>query len=210
MSDPCPKCVICGSQLNCEGDCMGLPSGHREANQLARARLASAPRETGTTSALLPPQRGLTADEGAALREVHGRLFEPRASPGPGDFAAHTCSGVATCLACGAFVRLMRDREVAALRRAEELQALFDRIGYEVKAHPALVAERDDARAALRDLVARLDAVHADSAYLSVWTIAQIHVGPYRGPTYVEALDAARRVLAASPGADDGHTKGTP
>ena len=48
---------------------------------------------------------------------------------------------------------------------------------------------------ALAGLVDRLDEIHADPAYKSVWTIHQIHVGPYCGPTYVEALKRARAAL---------------
>lgn len=50
-------------------------------------------------------------------------------------------------------------------------------------------------RKALAALIARLDAVHVDSRYQSVWTIAQIHAGPYLGPTYVAELDAARAIV---------------
>lgn len=48
---------------------------------------------------------------------------------------------------------------------------------------------------ALKGLVDRLDEIHADPAYRSVWTINQIHAGPYTGPTYVEALARARAAL---------------
>jgi hypothetical protein len=54
----------------------------------------------------------------------------------------------------------------------------------------------DELREALQGLVDRLDAIHADPAYKSVWTVNQIHVGPYTGPTYVEALARARAALA--------------
>lgn len=49
--------------------------------------------------------------------------------------------------------------------------------------------------AALNGLVERLDEIHADPAYKSVWTIHQLHAGPYQGPTYVEALARARAAL---------------
>ena len=51
---------------------------------------------------------------------------------------------------------------------------------------------------ALTELVTRLDEIHADSAFKSVWTIHQIHAGPYTGPTYVEALARARAALKAA------------
>src|SRR4030095_1692932 len=51
-------------------------------------------------------------------------------------------------------------------------------------------------REALRRLVTRLDAVHADEAYSGVWVLHQAYVGPYAGPTYTAELDAARAALA--------------
>ena len=56
-------------------------------------------------------------------------------------------------------------------------------------------AEIERLNEALAELVNRLDEIHADPAYQSVWTIHQIHAGPYRGPTYVEALARARAAL---------------
>jgi hypothetical protein len=49
---------------------------------------------------------------------------------------------------------------------------------------------------ALRALVDRLDEIHADPAFKSVWVVNQIHAGPYRGPTYVDALARARAALS--------------
>jgi hypothetical protein len=43
--------------------------------------------------------------------------------------------------------------------------------------------------------VNKLDLIHEDSAYKSVWTVNQIHAGPYTGPTYTAELAAARAVL---------------
>jgi len=66
-------------------------------------------------------------------------------------------------------------------------------------AEAALVAERgarERIEGALRGLVSRLDAIHDDPAYQSVWTVSQLHVGPYRGPTYVAELATARAALA--------------
>jgi hypothetical protein len=53
----------------------------------------------------------------------------------------------------------------------------------------------DKFREALQQLVNKLDEVHADLAYKTVWMIHQTHVGPYRGPTYVDALTHARNIL---------------
>lgn len=51
---------------------------------------------------------------------------------------------------------------------------------------------------ALRALVTQLDSVHAHPQYLSVWLCAQDRFGPYTGPDYKDALDAARETLGAS------------
>ena len=49
--------------------------------------------------------------------------------------------------------------------------------------------------AALQGLVDRLDEIHADRTYQSVWAVNQIHAGPYNGPTYVDALARTRAAL---------------
>lgn len=43
--------------------------------------------------------------------------------------------------------------------------------------------------------VNKLDLIHEDPAYKSVWTLHQVHGGEYRGPTYTAELAAARAVL---------------
>jgi hypothetical protein len=48
----------------------------------------------------------------------------------------------------------------------------------------------------LRNLVEKLDAVHADPAYKQVWEISQLHFGPYGGLTYTDELATARTVIA--------------
>lgn len=48
---------------------------------------------------------------------------------------------------------------------------------------------------ALRGLIDRLDYVHDDPAYKSVWAINQMHCGPYSGPTYTVDLEKARHTL---------------
>jgi hypothetical protein len=54
-----------------------------------------------------------------------------------------------------------------------------------------------EVHSALANLVAKLNEVHRDPRFRSVWTVNQIHVGPYSGPTYTEELDAAEAALAA-------------
>ena len=54
--------------------------------------------------------------------------------------------------------------------------------------------------AGLAELVNRLDEVHANSAYERVWVQNHMSSGAYTGPTYVEALDDARTLLASTNG----------
>ena len=56
---------------------------------------------------------------------------------------------------------------------------------------------------ALQNLVAKLEQIHADPQYQSVWTLSMIHGAHYSGPTYEAELNAAKRVLADPPGAID-------
>jgi hypothetical protein len=61
-------------------------------------------------------------------------------------------------------------------------------------ASPAM--EGQDVREAAQRLVAKLDIVHDDPAYQSVWTLHQVHGGQYSGPQYAEELEALRLALA--------------
>jgi hypothetical protein len=60
---------------------------------------------------------------------------------------------------------------------------------------------------AAQALVGRLDVVHNDYRYTGVWQLAQLHNGPYSGPTYTEELAALKQALALTPSA--GHVWGT-
>jgi hypothetical protein len=66
-----------------------------------------------------------------------------------------------------------------------------------------LTAERDEAlrvRDLAQKLVARLDIVHADDQYKSVWQLYMIHGGDYAdGPKYDKELDALRAALGGRP-----------
>jgi len=75
------------------------------------------------------------------------------------------------------------------LENAREVLSAYDELADDLRAENARLRE------ALAALVNRLDEIHADPAYKSVWTVHQIHVGPYRGPTYVEALARAHEAL---------------
>ena len=54
----------------------------------------------------------------------------------------------------------------------------------------------DKLREALQGLVDRLDEISADPEFRSVWTLHMVHVGNYRGPNWVDALERARAALA--------------
>lgn len=87
-------------------------------------------------------------------------------------------------------------RELAVWRDEDGREAKYEHVSQRcTKAE----SERDALRAALEKLIKRLDFVHADGMYQSVWTLHQIHMGPYHGPRYVNELDAARAALAAEP-----------
>jgi len=60
---------------------------------------------------------------------------------------------------------------------------------------PAIPAA-GEVREALKRLVKCMDEIHEHPKFKSVWTINQIHAGPYDGPTYVAELNEAKRVLA--------------
>lgn len=76
------------------------------------------------------------------------------------------------------------DEQLAALRAENEALKKAER-------------EKVELAEALRNLVTRLDFIHADPTYAGVWQISQLHFGPYTGPTYTAELDAARAALAA-------------
>lgn len=48
---------------------------------------------------------------------------------------------------------------------------------------------------AAKAFVEKLHAIHADEKYQSVWTISQIHVGPYQGPNYIKELEELEKAL---------------
>lgn len=48
----------------------------------------------------------------------------------------------------------------------------------------------NEVMATAKAVVAKLDLIHNDPAYRSVWAINQMHAGPYRGPDYADELAA--------------------
>jgi hypothetical protein len=59
-----------------------------------------------------------------------------------------------------------------------------------------MTARSEAVERAAEALRARLDFVHGNSIYMGVWEIAQLHRGPYRGPTYIAELEALASALA--------------
>lgn len=52
-----------------------------------------------------------------------------------------------------------------------------------------------DAIMAAKDLVLKLQEVHNDPEYLSVWTLHQVRNGNYSGPTYTQELNTLKTKL---------------
>jgi len=108
-----------------------------------------------------------------------------------------------------------RERNTAAMHqsiREETLKANLnlarERDEAVSRSHESLtesVRARADAarlREALEALVDRIDFVSQHDEYRAVWECAQLHRGPYRGPTYESAFNAARTTLASAPSAE--------
>lgn len=71
----------------------------------------------------------------------------------------------------------------------KEIGASFAKLKSALTAREAEVARLREAAQALVD---QLDLIHADERYKAVWTLHQLHHGPYTGPQYsVETLRAA-------------------
>jgi hypothetical protein len=93
------------------------------------------------------------------------------------------------------FHRLNREHDCADYKpiafyrsRIAELEADRDRL--------CEIVLRNPCRVALKTLLTRLDEVHADSRYMSVWMLYAAHGGRYTEPTYTAELEAARKALA--------------
>lgn len=55
--------------------------------------------------------------------------------------------------------------------------------------------DKDDVLLAALQLVQQLEHVCKSPEYLGVWQIAQMHLGPYQGPTFSKELTALREAL---------------
>jgi len=91
-------------------------------------------------------------------------------------------------------VALTRHLATSPVVHVPSFQAGWDERGADVE---RLERERDALREALGGLVARLDEIHGDSRFQSVWMMAEVHGNPYTGPTYENELNAARAALEA-------------
>ena len=49
-------------------------------------------------------------------------------------------------------------------------------------------------------LLKKLKLVHDSAEYEAVWHISQSHVGPYKGPTYIDEMDTLKAAIAAAEG----------
>lgn len=48
---------------------------------------------------------------------------------------------------------------------------------------------------AASELLTKLDEVHENETYKSVWFVNQLHTGPYTGPTYTEEFEKLRTTI---------------
>ena len=93
------------------------------------------------------------------------------------------------------------ERELAEARKERDSygRLYLDEIDRAISIDDELVASQAEVerlREALAGLVEKLDVVHGDSRYESVWAIAQLHGGvPYSGPTYTAELATARAAI---------------
>jgi hypothetical protein len=93
----------------------------------------------------------------------------------------------------------MRQRaRVAEAQRDEAVSRSHESLTESVRAK----ADAARLREALEALVDRIDFVSQHDEYRAVWECAQLHRGPYRGPTYESAFNAARTTLASAPSAE--------
>jgi DNA repair ATPase RecN len=80
--------------------------------------------------------------------------------------------------------------EIARLRADKQDEEDIHAIGFRLQERVRTLEE------ALRGLLDKMDQVAASPEYLSVWTIAQLHAGPYRGETWTAEFAAAHKALA--------------
>ncbi|MBL0304398.1 MAG: hypothetical protein IPQ23_22355 [Cytophagaceae bacterium] len=93
----------------------------------------------------------------------------------------------------------MRQRARAAeAQRDEAVSRSHESLTESVRAK----ADAARLREAMEALVDRIDFVSQHDEYRAVWECAQLHRGPYRGPTYEHAFNAARAALVSAPNAE--------
>lgn len=145
-----------------------------------------------------PPEPDWSSEDG--LKELE-RLY------GKHDNGCWLCALVAEVRRLREELAEAQEVHADAMARPEE-SCTYDLI----RQRDALRAERDQLRAALeapdhelarcghalRQLVAQIGVVGADEEYRNVWFVAQLHRGPYAGPTYEREMIYARKVLAAA------------
>jgi hypothetical protein len=82
-----------------------------------------------------------------------------------------------------------------ALAMMRERLSEFGSNGFDASTCLGLIEALTRTQAALEALVDRLDEIAADPEFTSVWTFYHIHDMRYRGPNWVEPLEAARALL---------------
>jgi hypothetical protein len=130
----------------------------------------------------------------AEARRVRESEGTPRCCAGTIPPGCRSCS-------CGNFAiaaLAAKDAEIAALEAERDRLRALSVWGTTEPVGPKY-DEIERLKEALRQLVDRLDLVHADDRYESVWSISQMYVGPYKGPTYTKELAIARAALKEKP-----------
>lgn len=89
---------------------------------------------------------------------------------------------------------------------AEANAAFIVAIENEYPALRAMAEGYEEMLGALKDLVSAITRCHDDEGFRTVWTISQLHIGPYAGPQYVNEFQAAKAVLAKAQAQSNGDT----
>ena len=84
----------------------------------------------------------------------------------------------------------------------EEATATMLVAAWAVTALQSQAAKLKVAEEAFRVFVDKLETVHQHPRYMAMWEVAQLHVGQYDGPNYIDELNAAREALATTGSTD--------
>jgi hypothetical protein len=89
-----------------------------------------------------------------------------------------------------------------------EQMGMAFKAGLNARRSDTAAPQPDPFREAVHKLVDKMEACHADPKYKSVWTINQIHTGPYTGPNYATELAAVKSHMRSVGVATDDRAEG--